>query len=74
MLLLASRYGDDEAVKLLTEKGVNIKARDRNGRSLLSLAVNETVAKILLEARANINLADNRGCISLYWTKDIVVI
>ena len=61
-LLHASRAGHTKAIKLLLEaEGVDIEWQGENGRTALACAAlmeREPVVKLLLQARANVNTAD----------------
>jgi len=57
-LLQASEKGDLAAVKALLDKGVNVNARDRDGRQPLIEAAywqHPAVVKLLIEKGANVN-------------------
>ncbi|KAL9468319.1 hypothetical protein ACSS6W_010013 [Trichoderma asperelloides] len=56
-LIIASYYGHCAIVKLLVEKGANIEAETKNGRTPLSFAAEhgyEAIVKLLVEKGANI--------------------
>ena len=63
-LLLAADAGHTKCVRLLLDKGANVKHTDNEGRTALSLAAkkgHKVVAKLLLKNRAEINAQDKRG-------------
>ncbi len=67
-LMRAALIGQVSAVRVLAEKGVDVNARDQNGRTALMEAAfaghTETV-KALLERRADVNAKDESGWTAL---------
>ncbi len=71
-LLLAAEDGDTAAVQQLLDKGANIEATDKLGRTALIKAaiVGKTeVIKLLLDKGANIEAKDQDGTTALGWAK-----
>ena len=67
-LLQASEKGDVAAVKSLVDKGVNVNARDREGRQPLIEAAywqHPEVVKLLIEKGANVNAKKVDGTTAL---------
>ncbi|MEO8435885.1 MAG: ankyrin repeat domain-containing protein [Pyrinomonadaceae bacterium] len=67
-LLQASEKGDLAAVKALLDKGVNVNARDREGRQPLIEAAywqHPDVVKLLIERAANVNARKVDGTTAL---------
>jgi ankyrin repeat protein len=62
-LMIAAWEGHTEIVKLLFEKGADIKVKDNFGRTALMMAASghTNVVKFLLEKSANVNDKDNIG-------------
>jgi ankyrin repeat protein len=69
-MLAAAREGHDTIVTMLCGRGLNIEARDNNGCSPLSLAVQngrDTTVQCLLSLGANIEIQDNAGRTPLHY-------
>ena len=49
MLILASKHGHPETVRLLLEKGADRDAEDSNGNTAWSLAKNDSVRRLFEE-------------------------
>lgn len=49
LLMLASKHGHTETVRLLLEKGADPEARDQNGNSALTLAKTDSVRRLFDE-------------------------
>ena len=70
---MMSVSGDhEEFIKLLIDKGANINAKDKNGKTALMKAAEydkSSVIEILLKAGANIDEKDNNGWTALIWAE-----
>jgi len=67
-LFRAVNFNDYDEVKWLIEAGVDIEARNNEGRTALMLASrggHTYVVKLLIEAGANVNVQDNEGSTAL---------
>ena len=67
-LLRAADAGHAKCIRMLLEKGANVKHADHKGRTALALASSKghkVVAKLLLKNNAEINKQDGRGNTSL---------
>lgn len=73
-LSVASRYGNDEVVKLFIGQGADIEGKDRDGRTPLSLAKTEAVVDILINAGADLDSEDNYGRSPLCCATDLSII
>ena len=63
-LLRAADAGHTKCIRMLLDKGANVKCADEQGRTALSLAAvkgHKVVAKILLKNNAEINVQDKQG-------------
>ena len=63
-LLRAADAGYTKCIRMLLDKGANVKHADNEGRTALSLAAikgHKVVAKLLLKRDAKINAQDNKG-------------
>jgi len=63
-LMIAANTGDNERCVELLQAGADVNARDKDGFSVLSLAVGSdrvTTSKLLLEAGVLVNAQDNEG-------------
>jgi ankyrin repeat protein len=50
--MIAAENSKPDAVKLLIEKGADVNAKDKKGRTALNFAVNEDIKKALSAAGA----------------------
>jgi Ankyrin repeats (3 copies)/NACHT domain/Ankyrin repeats (many copies)/Ankyrin repeat len=60
----AARSGNEAMVRLLLEKGANLKTKGRRGETVLHVAAwsgNEAMVRLLLEKGANLKTKDRRG-------------
>ena len=73
-LTVAARRGNASAVELFIERGANIEAKDKDGRSPLSHAKTLEVARLLINAGANVNSEDKNGKSPLSWTANLETI
>ena len=63
-LLRAADAGHTKCIRMLMDKGANVKHADNEGRTALSLAAikgHKVVAKLLLKKNADINAQDRKG-------------
>ena len=63
-LIEASKLGNESLVKDLIEQGLDVNARDKEGKTSLYYAViqeDQKVTEILLQNQANVNITDNNG-------------
>jgi|GEM_PF-3595424 len=68
-LYLAAENNDEETIKVLLEKGMNINITNKQGISALKIASEcgyHSVVKLLLTHKANVNLADEDNQIPLH--------
>ena len=61
LALAVGLNGDPELARLLLEKGADVKAVDKEGRTALHMAEGSDTIKILLSKGASVNAADNEG-------------
>ena len=66
-LLIASKEGHLEVVKLLIEKGIDINQIDIFRHNALHWASNVEVVKLLIEKGIDINQTDKNGWNALHW-------
>ena len=59
--MLASDKGNLEAVKLLLDKGAEVNAKNKDGKTALLVASNLEVVKLLLDKGADVNVKDKNG-------------
>ncbi|KAH0557050.1 hypothetical protein GP486_005162, partial [Trichoglossum hirsutum] len=72
-LHLASRYGHLNVAKILLDKGAEVEARDRKGRTALYWAAgsgHKDVVLLLLDNQADISAKDDDGQTALHWAAD----
>jgi pectate lyase len=75
-LYSAVQLGDLGRVKAFLEQGLDINAKDKDGRTALHIAVSNKgieVAKLLIEKGANVDTKNNKGYTPLYsaiWNND----
>ena len=69
-LYWATRNGHINMMRLLLEKGANVNALDKDGRTHLHWAVDDKhdVMKLFLEKGAYVNAQDTTGLTPLHWT------
>ncbi len=68
----AAEAGDIGSIKELIEAGVDVKAKDENGRTALHKAAEKDhfeIVKLLIEKGADVNIADNGGNTPLHHAK-----
>ena len=69
-LMIASTWGNDGAVSLLSQLGASLNIRQKDGRTALMFASSlgfGGVVRVLLSHGADVNVKDNRGWTALYW-------
>ena len=64
-LTFASRYGKEEFVELLLDRGANPNIQNKFGRTSLSYSHEEEIVIMLLEAGADPYIVDGQGCAAL---------
>ncbi len=70
LMFAAVSNPNPEVVKVLLGRKANIRARDKNGRTVLMFAAAKNspkVVKILLAARSDVNARDNEGMTALMY-------
>ncbi len=71
--IAAATKGDIKAVKDFLDKGINVNARDINGRTALMIAVydeSKDIVEMLINAGADVNAHDKYGLTSLHWAAE----
>lgn len=64
--LMMLRYSTEKLLPLFLERGVDVNRRDNRGMTALMLALSKDIAKELLRAGADLNLADHDGNTALH--------
>jgi len=66
-LFEACKKGDLAKVKELIREGVDVNAKDKDGRTALHRVKNIEMAEILIENQADVNSKDRHGCVPLHY-------
>ena len=66
LLLKCTDYQDRSALKVLIDAGVDVNAKDHEGKTLLHTCKDRSIARILIDAGADVNAKDHEGQTPLY--------